>query len=94
MGGSLHTLPAQAIVMRFGFQSCVPPQLTKTTGPGHSTFPGFQDCFLMRSLFTRYDFLLSAYGQVYAIMVHDFEGVNRRGGRRPVFLSFILIIDF
>jgi hypothetical protein len=51
MGGSLHTFPAQAIVIRFGFHPSVPPQLTKTAGTGDSTFPGFQDRFSMSSFF-------------------------------------------
>ena len=45
MGGSEHTLPIQARVMRFGFQPWVPPQLASTTGTGESILPGFQECF-------------------------------------------------
>ena len=51
MGGSLHTFPVQAMVIRFGFHPPVPPQLTRTAGTGDSTFPGFQDCFAIPSLF-------------------------------------------
>jgi hypothetical protein len=45
MGGSLQTLPIQAMVMRLGFQPRAPPQLTSTTGTGESMFPGFQELF-------------------------------------------------
>jgi hypothetical protein len=51
MGGSLHTFPAQAMVIRFDFHPCVPPQLTRTGGAGQRTFPGFQDCFSIGPLF-------------------------------------------
>jgi hypothetical protein len=50
MGGSLHTLPTQAMVIRFGFDPSAAPQLTSTAGIGASMLPGFQDFFLMRSL--------------------------------------------
>jgi hypothetical protein len=39
-------LPIQAMVIKFGFQPLVPPQLTSTTGTGESMFPGFHDVFL------------------------------------------------
>jgi hypothetical protein len=39
------------MVIRFGFRPPPPPQLTRTTGTGDNTFPGFQDCFAILSLF-------------------------------------------
>ncbi len=52
MGGSLQTLPIHAMVMIFGLNGPL-PQLTRTTGSGVRTLPGFQACFMMASfLFT------------------------------------------
>jgi hypothetical protein len=46
MGGVVQTVPAQAMVMIFGFSS-PRAQLTITAGTGYSILPGFQCCFPM-----------------------------------------------
>jgi hypothetical protein len=44
MGGSLQTVPTQAMVIKFAFSpDCVPPQLTNTTGTGDKIGNGFRD---------------------------------------------------
>jgi hypothetical protein len=45
MGGSLHTVPAQATVMMLG-RSPGRAQLTMTAGAGFKRLPGFQVCFM------------------------------------------------
>ena len=46
IAGSLHMVPAHAIVTMFGFSPGL-WQLTITAGTGYNIFPGFQFCFAM-----------------------------------------------